>query len=243
MDRLAFSPTEELPCKCFPNYVPGGTDRGRMLLFEDQTCLVEQSADVKMRRLADCSEPSPVAPMHAALPAIHEKSLAYPYNLYAIYKPVYPHFNPYPGSPTFAEQTSPICKIEPNLRASGSVYPYNLYSLYPAIYPYFDLHQLSASRPACLPFRRANLVGNLLSPILAICTLCTQQSILTSICTPHSRHNRATRGELLTRQLGWQRNDWPTLTLSMRSIRHATRSSTSIRPGRPADWLSLRITL
>lgn len=135
MDRVAFSPTDSMPGRCFPNYVSGGTARGRQMLAE-RTCLIERSDDCRVRALADCSEPSPIAMTHAAAKVYPEELFGYPHNLYMIYKPVYPHFDLYAGPLAIEVKTVSSRSVEKQTLS----YPYNLYSLYPAVYPHLDLY-------------------------------------------------------------------------------------------------------
>ena len=108
--------------------------------MQDSRNLIEQSIDVKMRSLAECSEPSPIKGTYFAPRYTAEEGLRYPYNLYSIYQPVYPHFDLYP-----AQLSLTACKRQ-QLTASRpppvgtNRYPYNLYGLYPPVYPHFDLY-------------------------------------------------------------------------------------------------------
>lgn len=140
VDRLAFSPTEMLPGRCFPDYVPGGSEAARKLVFSEPVHLITQNTDVRMRSLAQCSEPSPVPCTRQTMVEEPKEPSRYPYNLYSLYPSVYPYFDLYPteGPIVNPQKEAPVCQAQ--LSSVQLPYPYNLCALYPALYPHFDLY-------------------------------------------------------------------------------------------------------
>ena len=152
MDRLAFSPSTSSSnfARSFPS--PSVDTQFKHVRFSREAGpLIETARNVKMRTLAECSEPSPLdevffRPLHATSAACnvqHKDRLPYPFSLADIYPPVYPHFRLYPARETIVSRP----KLEMHSRCQtdeGTSYPFSLSAIYPPVYPHFDLYPSSA---------------------------------------------------------------------------------------------------
>ena len=101
---------------------------------------LESLSSVRMRSLAECSEPSPYVSTGQEIVEVLEEPSRYPYNLRSLYPPVYPYFDLYPteGPIVNPKKQAPVHKTQ--LGSAQLSYPYNLCALYPAVYPHFDLY-------------------------------------------------------------------------------------------------------